>query len=54
MGREASVSRGEARYGVNWSRGRSGRGAPRRAGAEAGGGRRQWHSVRNSMAVRGW
>jgi hypothetical protein len=23
-------------------------------GAEAGGGRRQWRSVRNSMAVRGW
>jgi hypothetical protein len=35
-GREASVRRGEATYGVNLSRGRSGRGAPRRAGGGGG------------------
>jgi hypothetical protein len=35
-GRGASVRGGEARYGVNWSRGRSGMGAPRRAGGGGG------------------
>jgi hypothetical protein len=49
-GREASVHRGEAICGVNWSRGRSGIGAPQRARGGSGHGMRwrYWRAGRSS------